>query len=183
LLSIQERDKVWYFPNAERRPNVPTVCPHSNLHACSETSILLNQRWHIARIAVLTCILFSGLTASAQSGGRIGPSGAAVAGAGIGVGAAVVIVAVVAVSHSHHTLTGCSFNGPNGLKLKTSDSTYSMEGDAANIKAGEKIKVHGSKVKKAKAAGEDQTFRVDKVSKDYGACRVDLVASSPSTPR
>jgi hypothetical protein len=163
---------------------VPTVCPDRNLHACSASSTPLNQRWHIARVAALTCILFSGLPVSPQSGGRIGPSGAAVAGAGIGVGAAVVIVAVLAVNHSHHTLTGCAFNGPNGLKLKTSDSkTYSIEGDAAGIKAGDKIKVHGSKVKKPKAAGDDQTFAVDKVSKDYGPCRVDLVASSPGTAK
>jgi hypothetical protein len=159
------------------------VCPHNNLHACCGATTRLNQRWHIAPVAVLTCILFSGPPASPQSGGRIGPSGAAVAGAGIGVGAAVVIVAALAVNHTHHTLTGCAFNGPSGLKLKTSDSkTYSIDGDAANIKAGDKIKIHGSRVKKAKGASGDPVFKVEKVNKDYGPCHVEVAASSSSAP-
>lgn len=160
-----------------------SVCLDSNLRTWPENITHFNQWLRIAAGAVLTGILVSAAPGSAQSGGRIaGPSGGEAAGAGIGVGAAVVIVAVVAVSHSHHTLTGCAFNGPNGLKLKTSDSTYSIEGDAANIKAGEKVKLHGSKVKKAKGAGGDQVFKVEKVSKDYGACHVEVGASSGSTP-
>ena len=160
-----------------------SVCLDSNLRTWPENITHFNQWLRIAAVAVLTGILVSAAPGSAQSGGRIaGPSGGEAAGAGIGVGAAVVIVAVVAVSHSHHTLTGCAFNGPNGLKLKTSDSTYSIEGDAANIKAGEKVKLHGSKVKKAKGAGGDQVFKVEKVSKDYGACHVEVGASSGSTP-
>jgi hypothetical protein len=163
---------------------VSTVCPDRNLHACSKAPTHFNKRWHIAHIAVLTCVLVSGSLASPQSGGRIaGPSGGQVAGAAIGVGAAVVVVAALAVSHSHHTLTGCAVSGPNGLKLKTSDSkTYSIEGDVAEIKAGDKIKVHGSRVKNAKNAGGDPVFKVEKVSKDYGTCHVEAAASSASTP-
>jgi hypothetical protein len=162
---------------------VTSVCP-DNLPMCLENSTHFNQWLRIAAVAVLTAILLSGAPGSAQTGGRIGgPSGAQAAGAGIGVGAAVVIVAVVAVSHSHHTLKGCAFNGPNGLKLKTSDSTYSIEGDASNIKAGDKVKVHGSKVKKAKGADGDQVFKVEKVSKDYGACHVGVAVSLSSAPQ
>jgi hypothetical protein len=162
---------------------VTSVCLDSHLRTWPENMTHLNQWLRIASVAVLTGSLVSAASGFAQSGGRIaGPSGGEVAGAGIGVGAAVVIVAVVAVSHSHHRLTGCAFDGPNGLKLKTSDSTYSIEGDAANIKAGEKVKLHGSKVKKAKGAGGDQVFKVEKVRKDYGACHIEVAASSGSTP-
>ena len=160
-----------------------SVYPDSHLRTWPESITHLSQSLRIAAVAVLTGILVSAASGLAQSGGRIaGPSGGEVAGAGIGVGAAVVIVAAVAVSHSHHTLTGCLFEGPNGLKLKTSDSTYSIESAAENIKAGKKVKLHGSKVKKAKGAGGDQVFKVEKVSKDYGACHVEVAASSGSTP-
>lgn len=93
------------------------------------------------------------------------------------------IVAFVAVSHGHHSLTGCVFSGPNGMKLKAGDSkVYAIEGDSAGIKAGHKVKVHGSRVKKAKDAGGDQIFRVEKVSKDYGECHVDVAQAPSGTP-
>lgn len=160
---------------------MPSGCPEYELCDFKGFSKVF-QRISVA-CAVLTGIVFAGMPGYAQSGGRIaGPSGGQVAGAGIGVGAAVVIVAVVAVNHSHHTLTGCAFNGADGLKLKASDSrVYSIEGNA-NMKAGEKVKVHGSKVKKARDSGADQVFKVEKVSKDYGPCHVDVAASSSSTP-
>jgi hypothetical protein len=121
-----------------------------------------------------------GSPASPQSGGRIaGPSGGEVVGAGVGVGAAIVVGAVVAVNHAHHTLKGCVFNGQSGLKLKTSDSkVFSIEAEGVNIKVGDTVKVHGSKVNKTKDANGDQIFKVDKVSRDYGSCSVDAQSSS-----
>jgi hypothetical protein len=160
-----------------------SVCSSSDLTDCSRSS--RNKfRIGVAGFA-LAGIFCSGSTAAhPQSGGRIaGPSGGAVAGAAVGVGAAIAIVTVVVINRGHHSLTGCVFNGSNGMKLKTGDAKiYSVEGDTANIKAGDKIKVHGSKVKKAKDVGGDQTFSVDKVSKDYGPCHVDVAAPSSGTP-
>jgi len=68
------------------------------------------------------------------------------------------------------------------MKLKTSDSKiYSIDGDSAAVKAGEKVKLHGSRVK-AKTADGDQTFKVEKVSKDYGPCHADIAALSGVAP-
>lgn len=160
-----------------------SVCSGSNLTDCSR-SYGNKLRIRVAGFA-LAGILCSGSTAAhPQSGGRIaGPSGGQVAGAAVGVGAALAVVAVVLINRGHHSLTGCVFNGANGMKLKTGDAKiYSVEGDTASIKTGDKIKVHGSKVKKAKDDGGDQTFSVDKVSKDYGPCHVDVAAPSSSAP-
>lgn len=145
---------------------------------CSECIISprqIKRRICVAGLVAAAGILCFGLTpANAQSGSRIGPSGGTVAGAAIGIGAGVAVVAAVAISHSHHTLTGCVFDGANGMKLKAGDSkVYSLEGDAASVKAGEKVKLHGSHLKKAKGANGDPAFRVEKLSKDYGPCHVD----------
>jgi hypothetical protein len=97
-----------------------------------------------------------------------------IVGIGIGIGAVVAIVVVVAVNHSHHVMNGCVLSGPNGLELQTADSkTYALEGDFAGIKAGERVKIHGSKVKKAKGASGPVVFKVEQLKKDYGACSAD----------
>ena len=110
-------------------------------------------------------------TLMAQQGGHIGPSGGEVAGAAVGVVAVVSVVVAVAVNHSHHIKSGCVVSVPHGLELQTSDSkTYTLEGDAANLKVGDRVKIHGSKVKKAKGATGPDVFKVEKLNKDYGTC-------------
>jgi hypothetical protein len=128
--------------------------------------------------AVITAALSTTLVAR---GDRIaGPSGGEVAGAVVGVSAGVaVVVAVVAVNHSHHVKTGCVVSGPQGLELQTSDSkSYALEGDTANLKVGDRVKVHGSKVKKAKDAAGPDVFKVQQLNKDYGACQVERASVS-----
>jgi len=158
------------------------VCSGSDFAARSKSPKYFNHRIVVAGF-VLAGILGSGSTSAyPQSGGRIGgPSGGQVAGAVVGVGAAIAIVTVVAINHGHHSLTGCAFSSPGGMKLKAGDSkVYAVEGDASSIKAGDKVKVHGSHVKKTKDA--DQGFNVDRVSKDYGPCHVDVAQSQSGTP-
>lgn len=107
--------------------------------------------------------------------GNIGPSNAELAGAVIGIGAviAVAIIVPVEISHSHHNLTGCVVTAANGLELRTSDAkTYSLEGDAAGIKVGDKVKIHGSKIKKTKDSTGPGVFKVDQIKRNYGPCPV-----------
>jgi hypothetical protein len=104
-----------------------------------------------------------------------GPSGAQVTAAAIGVGAVVVTAVVLTkVHHSHHTLKGCVISGQNGLQVQTQDDmkTYALAGDTANIKVGDLVRFHGTKVKKVKGSAGDQTFTVEKISRDYGPCKV-----------
>jgi hypothetical protein len=143
-----------------------------------------SRRLSVAAFAALAVLFCSGATSSptgCQSSGSIGPSNAEVAGAAVGIGAviAVAIIVPVKISHSHHILKGCVFAGPDGIKLQTSDNkTYTLEGDAANIKAGDMIKFHGSKVKKTKDSAGDQVFRVQKLTRDYGPCHATQMAAT-----
>lgn len=104
---------------------------------------------------------------------KFGPSGGQVAAAAIGVGAAVVVT-VVLINHSHHTMKGCVSSDQNGLQVQTQGDvkTYALGGDTANIKVGDLVRFHGTKAKKVKGSAGNQTFTVEKVSRDYGPCKV-----------
>jgi hypothetical protein len=134
------------------------------------------RRFGIVAFAGLTVFLCSGATSptscpSGNIGG--GPSSGEVIGAAVG-GVAVVLVGVVVaveLSKGHHTLNGCVIAGPNGLELVTTDSKrYALQGDAASIKVGDRVKIHGSRIKKTKDTQGDQIYRVEKLNKDYGPC-------------
>lgn len=100
-------------------------------------------------------------------------------GIGIGIGAVAAAVVLVAVNHSHHVMSGCVLSGPNGLELQTGDSkTYALEGDSASVKVGERVKIHGSRAKKAKGASGPDVFKVEQLKKDYGPCHVEHAGSA-----
>ena len=117
----------------------------------------------------------SGCNNSSSGLANIGPSNGEIIGAAVGIGAvvAVAIIVPVEISRSHHILTGCVVTGPNGLELQTSDSkTYSLEGDAAGIKVGDKVKLHGTKIKKTKESTGPGVFKVEHLNRNYGPCPV-----------
>jgi hypothetical protein len=95
------------------------------------------------------------------------------------VGAAVVVT-IVLVNKAHHSVKGCVFAGKDGLDVQTQDNmkTYALAGVTENIKVGDLVQFHGSKVKKVKDSTGDQTFAVHKVGKDYGPCMVKQGAGS-----
>jgi hypothetical protein len=70
------------------------------------------------------------------------------------------------------SIAGCVALGPDGLGLKneSDQQTFSLIGDTAGIKAGNRVKVSGKKKKKDSTGKRD--FIVDKLSKDYGTCKV-----------
>jgi len=137
-----------------------------------------SHRFGIVAFVVMAALLCSSSRAQ-NSGFNIGPSGAQVYGAIAGVAGIAVVGTILAVNHSHHTLKGCAFGGPDGLRLQTSDSKiYNIEGDTATIKAGDNVKLHGSRVKRAKGYSGDQVFKVEKLNKNYGPCHVTLADAS-----
>jgi len=145
------------------------------------------RRLGIAAFAGLTVFLCSGATSptSCPSGGNIGPSNGEIIGVAVGAVAVVVVGVVVAVevNKAHHTLNGCVIAGPNGLELVTSDSRrYALEGDAASIKVGDRVKIHGSRVKKTKDTKGDQVYRVEKLKKDYGPCPAATASPEHAAP-
>ena len=90
--------------------------------------------------------------------------GIAAIGAAIGVG-------VYFLVRKPPSITGCAAPGSDGLILRNENdaNTYTLMGDTASIKAGERIRLTGKK--KSDPSGQHK-FIVDKVSKNYGACKV-----------
>jgi hypothetical protein len=131
----------------------------------------------VAAFAALTVFLCSGFQSSSPTGcqpssqSRIGPSGGEIAGAIVGAGAVVAVVVLLEVNHSNHILKGCVVSNATGLELRTSDSRqFQLDGDMSKIHVGDKVKIHGSKIKKEKNATGDQVFKVEKLDKSYGTC-------------
>jgi hypothetical protein len=127
----------------------------------------------------LAAVLLSGATApqgcNQQSFGNIGPSTGEIVGAAVGVVAVVVIgtVVLVEVHNSHHIVKGCVLAGPSGLQVQDMNNThlYNVTGVTTGVKIGDVVRLHGNKQKKVK--GEpDQGFVIQKIDKDYGACKV-----------
>ena len=90
--------------------------------------------------------------------------GIAAIGAGIGIGI------YYAVHHSH-SLTGCAASGANGLQIESEgdQQTYVLVGEVAGIKSGERVRVSGKKSKPN--TNSSRQFLVEKLSKDFGACK------------
>ena len=104
----------------------------------------------------------------------------AVIAAGVIVGVGATAVILVSVNHAHHTLKGCVFSSPEGLKLRTDDlRNYTLAGSTTNLAVGNKVRLHGDRQKKEKDAAE-QVFLVKELKKSYGPC--DVLAASVSSP-
>jgi hypothetical protein len=105
---------------------------------------------------------------------NIGPGkGAVVAGVAAIAGAAVGTVVLVEVHHKRHFLKGCILSGADGFQLETfSDhKTYILDGDSLNLKPGELVQLHGSRVKRAGSGSATPVFRIEKLSRDFGPCK------------
>lgn len=139
------------------------------------------KRSSISLLAPLSFLLITPFV-NAQSAPNwkldIGPSGAQVAGAAIGA-AAVIGVTVFTIyhfSHRGHSLRGCVASSPGGLQLinEGDQQPYDLTGATATIKPGDRVRVKGKKIK---SDPNHRQFVVEKLSKDYGACR-----ATPATP-
>lgn len=96
-----------------------------------------------------------------------GPSGAQVAGVIGGVAAATGLILYFTLRKP--AIVGCvqSADGTSSLIDERDKRTYSLAGNSLNLKAGERLKLKGKKIKEKEGKF---TFRVKKVVHDYGAC-------------
>jgi hypothetical protein len=140
--------------------------PAPAVSAVPEAISCAGRRRRLTAVAVLAAVLCSGATSctKTQVGLSIAAIGVAVVGITVGV--------TYAVQSQHHTLQGCLFSDAGGLKLRTSDDkVYTLKGDDAGVKAGERVKFHGAKLKRSKGdKSVDQVFVIEKLNKDYGPC-------------
>lgn len=146
----------------------PSAMPEASFCAfCPKRSVAL---------ALLAALLCSGATSCTRT--QIALSVAAIAA----VAAGTTVAITYTVQNHHHTLQGCLFSGPGGLQLRTSDSTiYTLEGNESTIKVGDRVKLHGSKVKRPKGSTDNQVFVVEKLSKDYGSCPANFTSRTTQT--
>ena len=102
--------------------------------------------------------------AAAQSycpGCKAGVIGAAI-GVGAGIGAGIYFI-----HRSHTSLTGCVRETESGLSATAKDgNNYQLVNAPSQVKAGERLSLRGHKI----TATSGRAFRVDRVSRDYGAC-------------
>ncbi|MGA9584194.1 MAG: hypothetical protein WBQ95_02640 [Terracidiphilus sp.] len=159
--------------------------PTTQLLCCSTTASIRGKYLsHIGILAALFLLLSEAPTkADAQEfpSGCVGYCGNGIAiGIGVTTGAIAAVGIVLAINHDHHTLIGCVSSSPSGLEVQTSDAkTYSLEGNAVAIKAGDRVKLHGSKTKKTN--GSPAVFKVEKLKRDYGPCPAASASTLGST--
>ena len=91
---------------------------------------------------------------------------AGVIGAAIGVGAGIG-AGIYFIHRSHTSLSGCVRETESGLSATSKDGTsYQLVNAPSQVKAGERFSLRGHKI----TAASGRAFRVDSVSRDYGAC-------------
>jgi hypothetical protein len=149
--------------------------PPSDPSATPEPSSRASRRQRITAFAAFVALACSGATSCTKTQESL--SVAAIAAVLVGTTVGITF----AVQNSHHTLQGCVFSDANGLKLRTGDAqVYTLEGETATIKVGDRFKFHGSKLKKTKDSTGDHVFVVERLKRDYGPCPVN--AATAVTP-
>jgi hypothetical protein len=93
---------------------------------------------------------------------------AAIIGTGVALGTGVGL-AIYFVHRSHTSLTGCVEQTEHGLKMTTKDgNSYELVNAPIEVKAQRRLSLRGHKL----STGSGRAFRVDHLSRDYGACGV-----------
>jgi len=146
----------------------------------------MRSRFAVVLSLALTSFLLCGATAPEGCQPQPQPSfaGPIAAGAAIAGGVALGTVILIEVHNSHHTVKGCVTGGPNGLQVRNESDmeTYTLTGASASTRVGDRVRLHGSKDKKPKDSTADRTFVVEKMTRDYGPCKLAVAphASAPS---
>ena len=92
---------------------------------------------------------------------------AAIVGVAVVVGVAIGVGVYLVVHRGHSSLAGCVQQSDNRLSLTANDGkTYELLNAPGEVKAHERLSLRGHKIKRASGPA----FRVDRVSRDYGAC-------------
>ena len=142
----------------------------------------MNHRFGVAAMIALSCLLLGADSPTQCKRVQIGPSTGEVVGIAVGAGAVIVgTVTLISLHESHqHNIKGCVIAGPSGLEVQNEQDskTYALIGVPSDVKVGDIVKVHGKKEKGQKDAGA-QEFRIDKMSRNFGPCKVPL-ASAPA---
>jgi hypothetical protein len=116
-----------------------------------------------AIVGVIVVVLMSSPRSHASSycpGCVAGLVGAAAAVGTVG-------LAIYFVHRSHTSLTGCIEQTEHGFSMTAKDGkTYELDNPPSEVKDHKRLSLRGHQVK----AASRRSFRVDRVSRDYGTC-------------
>ncbi len=121
-------------------------------------------------LIILLCLAMS-VPARAQS------LGSAALEIGVGIVVAGVVVAVGAallITHyaKKRTITGCALSSDGGLSItdEGDKKTYQLSGSMAGVTPGDRIRLHGKKLKPANS-DKKLVWETTKVAQDFGVCQ------------
>jgi hypothetical protein len=130
---------------------------------------------------IVACVL--GVTATVSAGGQkahpessgcigVCPGQIAIIGAGVAAAGTAIGIGIYFAVHHNHSLTGCASVTPDGLRLRRNgdQQSYSLVGEIAAVKPGNRVRVSGNRQKKN--GDSPQVFIVEKLARDYGSCKV-----------
>ena len=86
--------------------------------------------------------------------------------------ATVAIVSIVQHRHKKIVITGCVSSGENGMTLTDEEDrrSYSLSGETAGVKPGDRMKLQGKRLKR-KRSNKTQVWETAKIVEDFGVCR------------
>ncbi len=92
----------------------------------------------------------------------------------VAVSVALVVITVVIVHESRkkRTVTGCVISGANGMSVtdEKDKRIYTLSGNSADIKPGDRVTLQGKKAK-PNGANAPLAWDINKETKDFGACQ------------
>jgi len=120
---------------------------------------------------ILIVALTVGLATPARA---VDPEGVLIIIAATTVAAAIAVVTVASVHHRRKkiVITGCVISGEKGMTVIDEEDRkiYALSGNTTGIKAGDRMKLEGKKVK-PKRPDKTRVWEAKGVINDYGVCR------------
>jgi hypothetical protein len=137
--------------------------------------------WRAVLITAVCVSLSLSLCANVEAQAR--PNAATIPGTGlttgdaigivVGVVAVIVIVSVIVIHNKagNRTITGCVNSGANGMTLtdEKDHRAYSLSGETAGVKPGDRMSLQGKSVKPH--GSETFTLQTKKIKQDFGVCQ------------
>ncbi|MGH9448050.1 MAG: hypothetical protein ACRD3O_20355, partial [Terriglobia bacterium] len=93
-------------------------------------------------------------------------------GAVIGGAAAAALVASYLVIRHRRSVVGCVEKSAGGISFvnQKDKKTYALDAGNLDLRAGDRVKLKGKKIKKTKSSSGMPEFSAKKLVKDYGSC-------------
>ena len=100
-------------------------------------------------------------------------------GIAIGAGAAAGVGLAYFMLRNRGSAEGCVVEAGGGIRLvnEKDNKSYSLNAGDLNLRVGERVKLHGKKIK---SSSGEPAFEASKLVKDYGACNQRAALSKPS---